>query len=296
MIERLACSTAARQRGDDATATVARIDSWILVEFPGVWGRNPISDAALPTNVRKALLAALKAIPRGRLLFIRRRTENAPGCRVYVVRSTAPAAYTYVDVPSIDDVVTIPFAKLLAEANVQAPPLLLVCTHGQHDSCCGRRGYPLYDALRKHEGIDVWQCSHVGGDRFAGNAVVLPWGIFYGPVEPEQAETLVRSIFEEEIFLPSYRGRSTISRAAQAAETFLRRERQLLSRAAIDVLGREDLPENRVMVRLRDDRAIEHRVTVEQFVATEAAFATCGSSTAEPIQQFRVVAYESVEL
>lgn len=285
--DRLPCSTAARERGDDATATVARIDAWILVEYAGTWGRNPIRDAALPPAVRAALLAALKAIPRSRLLFIRRRVDDEGRCRVYVARSTEPAAYAFVDLPSLDDVANVPFTTLLAEARFDAP-LILVCTHGQHDSCCGRRGYPLYDALRRNTPLDVWQCSHVGGDRFAANAVILPWGLFYGPVEPEQSEELIRSANAGEIFLPAFRGRSTQPRAAQAADAFVRRSRNLVARDALTFEGREELEHDRILVRLRESSGNEHAITVEQYVSSESAFATCGSRAAEPIVQFRV--------
>ena len=38
---------------------------------------------------------------------------------------------------------------------------------------------------------DVWECSHLGGDRFAANVVVLPHGFYYGQVPGDGAE-LVR--------------------------------------------------------------------------------------------------------
>ena len=67
-------------------------------------------------------------------------------------------------------------------------PLLLVCTHGKHDRCCARYGRPLYQALEEQAEDDwVWQSSHLGGDRFAGNVVVLPEGLYFGRVEPGDA-------------------------------------------------------------------------------------------------------------
>lgn len=290
---RLFCSDAARLRGDSAVATAARIDVWILVEFAGPWGRDPIHDAALSPAVRQKLLQVLKEIPRSRLLFIRRRTGPQQSCRVMIARSNGDPGLAFLDLPSVEDVVDVSITALLETPDLNAPPLVLVCTHGQHDSCCGRRGYPLYDALSQQRGIDVWQCSHVGGDRFAANVVVLPWGIFYGPVEVAQASTLVSSIHASELFLPAYRGRSTISRPAQAAETFLRRTLELTHRDALRVIGRDDLPDGRVVVHLREPEGRRHDVTLEQFVATEAAFATCTSKRTDAIREFRVLAHET---
>ena len=38
----------------------------------------------------------------------------------------------------------------------------------------------------------VWQSTHVGGDRFAGNLVALPHGLYYGRVEPSEVWPLAR--------------------------------------------------------------------------------------------------------
>ena len=72
-------------------------------------------------------------------------------------------------------------------------PLLLVCTHGIHDTCCALRGRPVAAALAEHWPDAVWECSHVGGDRFAPNVVVLPDGYYYGQLDPESAVAAVRS-------------------------------------------------------------------------------------------------------
>ena len=296
--ERYFCSDKARERGDDNTATATRLDIWILVEFPHTWGRRPLTDAGLPPAVQSTLSRALQEIPRSRVVFIRRRFEERSGCRVYMARS-APTTWTIsMDLASIDDVAGLPFRALAHGRATRAGepaalPLVLVCTHGQRDSCCGRRGFPLYDALRNQPGLDVWQCSHIGGDRFAANAVVLPWGLYYGPVEPRDAGALAESIRREEILLDSYRGRSALPHWAQAAETFVRRNTNLLGRDALHVTSREALPEGRTLVHLRDDRGTMHEVTLELYVSTPSALLTCTSDSPCPVTQFRLVDYRT---
>jgi hypothetical protein len=284
------CSDASRVRGDDNTATAARIDVWILVEFPGVWGRDALTDSLLPAAVREALEHAQQTIARSRVILIRRRTTTRDVFRVYVARSAPRAGLTALEVASLDDVAALPFAEL-AQSATGAPslPLVLVCTHGQHDSCCGRRGFPLYDALKDREELDVWQCSHIGGDRFAANALVLPWGLFYGPVEPGEAEPFATSILRDEIYLPGYRGRCSLSRVGQAAETFIRRSTGILARDAFRLAAREHLPNGVTKVRLVETNGTAHEVVLEQFTAAEEVFATCRSSAAGPVRQFRVV-------
>ena len=74
---------------------------------------------------------------------------------------------------------------------VPGPPSLhLVCTNGRHDPCCADFGRPVMRALTDAGAPDAWECSHVGGDRFAANIVCLPEGIYYGRVEPERARAV----------------------------------------------------------------------------------------------------------
>jgi hypothetical protein len=111
---------------------------------------------------------------------------------------------------------------LLAGTAVEHP-LFLVCTHGKHDPCCARFGRPLYEALRDELAPDwVWQVSHIGGDRFAGNLVCLPEGLYYGRVDRETAGPVLDEHLARRILIPSYRGRSIYTFAVQAAERVLR--------------------------------------------------------------------------
>ncbi len=291
------CSDAARLRADDNAATATRIDVWILIELARTWGRRPLIDASLPAPVQEALMRALAEIPRSRVVFIRRRLEIRSGCRVYIARSAPTVWMMSTDLPSLDDVAGLPFRALAAEgpspALPTAPPVVLVCTHGQRDSCCGRRGFPLYDALRTHESLDVWQCSHIGGDRFAANAVVLPWGLYYGPVEPRDAGALAESVLRNEILIDAYRGRSSMVRTAQAAETFVRRATGITARDALRVIARKTLPDGRMHVHLRDDANTLHEVTFEPYVSTATAYLTCTAESMCPIVQFRLVDYRT---
>ena len=111
-MSRVWCSDAARRRGDDNAGTASRIDVWILVELPVTWGRNPIHDAVLPSDVRDALKRASADIPKSRLVFIKKRTECLGPTRVYIIRSSPKLSTLTLDLGSIEEVVNVPFAKL----------------------------------------------------------------------------------------------------------------------------------------------------------------------------------------
>jgi hypothetical protein len=112
-------------------------------------------------------------------------------------------------------------------------PVFLVCTHGGHDACCALRGRPLARAMPAPGPADVWECSHLGGDRFAANVVVLPHGFYYGQVPGDGGE-LVRAHERGQVALPWLRGRAGVPPPGQAA--------QHSARAELGLLGLDDLP------------------------------------------------------
>jgi hypothetical protein len=89
-----------------------------------------------------------------------------------------------------------------------AAPLLLVCAHGRRDVCCARLGGPLARRLARTWPAEVWETTHVGGHRFAANLVILPHGLYYGPVAGASAERAVAAYQRGEVALDRYRGRA----------------------------------------------------------------------------------------
>jgi hypothetical protein len=85
----------------------------------------------------------------------------------------------------------------------------------------------------------AWQSTHVGGDRFAGNLVVLPEGVFYGRVEPAEVWPVLEAALDGRVHLPHYRGRSCHGFAAQAAERAVREQTRLLGVFDVNVAAVE---------------------------------------------------------
>jgi hypothetical protein len=79
----------------------------------------------------------------------------------------------------------------------------------------------------------VWECSHLGGDRFAPNILVLPHGFYYGQVPGDGAE-IVYAHDRGRVALPWLRGRAGLPAPVQAAQHFAREE--------LGLLGVDDLP------------------------------------------------------
>jgi hypothetical protein len=83
------------------------------------------------------------------------------------------------------------------------------------------------DALAEWWPEETWECSHVGGDRFAGNVVCLPGGVYFGRLDRDTAPTVIAGLLDGRIDLGHYRGRTSQPFAVQAAETWVRRHLRL---------------------------------------------------------------------
>ena len=174
-------------------------------------------------------------MPRARILFVRRAERRGEDRLLAFLARTAEdgSDLRRLELERHDDLVGLDLET--AGAPVEHP-LFLVCTHGKHDRCCARYGRPLYESIREQvEDGWAWQSTHVGGDRFAGNLVTLPDGVYYGRVAPGDAWSVVEAVLERRVHLPTYRGRSCHGFAAQAAERAVREATGLLGVADVQV-------------------------------------------------------------
>lgn len=215
------CSDLSRENDEPLAATASRVDNWFLVEYRGLWTQDAIPGSGLSDQVKQHLRGQAAAVPHSRLLFIRRPDRRHRPELVAYAASSRPdeLSLTRVEFEDYEDLRGID----LRAGSPVAQPLFLVCTHGKHDPCCARHGRPLYEALRDELDPDwVWQVTHIGGDRFAGNLVCLPEGLYYGRVDREAAGAVLDEHFARRVLLDHYRGRSIYTFPVQAAERSVR--------------------------------------------------------------------------
>jgi hypothetical protein len=216
------CAETSRAHAEPLHATASRVDTWILLEYRGLWAHDAIDGSTLSKEVKGHLVELRRRLPHARILFVRRTDRRSRhGLLAHVARSgRSERELRCFEFERYDDLLEV---DLAAAGRPIDHPLFLVCTHGKHDRCCAKFGRPLYDAVREQvEDEWVWQSSHVGGDRFAGNLVVVPDGAYYGRVEAGEAWAVVEAALERRVHLPLYRGRSCYGFAAQAAEIAVR--------------------------------------------------------------------------
>lgn len=217
------CSETARRRGDPCFASAPPAQQWLLLEHPGPWGRHILTDAGLDRDVARALGGWAQQAG-SRVLLIRRPGSRQPQrARHWCWADARPGREqlrwgTYTDDGDVLGVLRTPEAL----GQPSAEPVYLVCAHGKHDVCCAMRGRPVAAALAAPYPGRTWECSHVGGDRFAANLVLLPYGLYYGQVSPTDATEIVEAHEHGRLVLPWLRGHSSLPAPVQAAQHFVR--------------------------------------------------------------------------
>ena len=224
------CATASLGRADLLGGTASTVRAFLLLEHPGPWGADVLRDSRLPDGVGSRL-AALARSAKVRVLFIRRHGRRAAteGTRVFAAYAdpATPWAETAVLAGSAE-VLDLDLVALGAGRSPGLTPhddsLLCVCTHGRHDACCAERGRPVASAVAAAHPDQAWEVSHIGGDRFAANLLVLPHGLYYGALDPPTAVAVSGSHLTGQLDLDHLRGRSGLPMPVQAAELALRRQ------------------------------------------------------------------------
>lgn len=235
--------------------------AWLLIEHPGPWPAFDLP-ADLPRSLTEYSAEALKHGVRTQLIRrtdrlgrsgtdewersgdgtvengpeaaeeARRARTDGPWARrpLRVLLAGGPAGSRWLvrlEPPALPELSKVDPARFLDPA----PPLpgsreeaaLLVCTHGRREVCCARYGRPVARALAAEFGPLVWETTHVGGDEFAANLVVLPAAAYFGRLLPSEAVDLARRALAGDLDVEHYRGTAGQPVPVQAADCLLRR-------------------------------------------------------------------------
>jgi len=266
-----------------ATASIVR--NWLLVEHPGAWGPAALTESGLPAQLAGGL--ATRARQHGfRVLLVRRPVRPADSSRhCFIAHSGRHGRWIEERVvEDLDALLEVDFSPIRRGERVgfgalRQAPLYLVCTNGRHDPCCANLGRPVARALHARSDGSVWESSHFGGDRFAGNLVCLPHGLYFGRLSPADATRVVDAYESGVVALDNYRGRAGEPFAAQAAEHFLRRGEQLLGVDDLLVTRFRRLDGGVVDVGFEGPRGRSYDVRVRVGAAAEARPLACNSTT-----------------
>lgn len=293
----LFCAAESSEAGESLHGTAPTAQVWLLLEVDQPWGSKAYPMSDLPQPVKAYLDGVLRAHkPDVRLLLIRQQPRRVTGgLRLYVAmadlqppRLFAFELVRYEDLMALDLEQLLRFPEMYEEYEEQEA-LYTVCTNGKRDPCCARLGLPVYGALAAQAGERVWQSSHVGGHRFAGNVGCFPQGVFYGRVDLTVAADLLAAQARRELSLEHYRGRSCYVEPVQAAEVFLRQELAALGLDEIALLGIASESTERVVADfLHTGSEIPYRVDVEVLSGVMPVRTSCRDDVASPKDAYRL--------
>jgi hypothetical protein len=299
------CSAVSSAGGEPLAATASRVDYWVLVEYRGTWAHEPLGGSLLSPELKEHLRTQLAALARARFLFVKKPARRPQTSSRLFFGTSSPGAERFfaLEFEHQEELLRLDLAAALAGAGAATipaweaveGPLYVVCTHGKRDRCCALHGRPLYDALRHEtESGRVWQSTHVGGDRFAGNVVVFPHGLYYGRVGPADADRLVAAHTAGEIDLDRYRGRSAFSFPVQAAEHALRESEGLVGIEDLTLLGSARNAKGEWRIRFRTPDSAVHELHVAESRADEPTYLTCESVEPRRARRWGVSAHRVV--
>ena len=286
------CSTNSQDRGDTMAGTAPPASRVLIVHQPGPWGTRGLVQSRCDPQVAHRIDAAAAAAGM-RLQTIRRVGKHEVGRpeRGYLwgIADTAPgaASITWWEADDLSEVADrleagAPFAPPI---EVETAPLFLICAHGKHDPCCALLGRPVARTLHEARPGRVWETTHLGGDRFAANMLVLPSGDLYGRVPPALAPEIAARAEAGDVVPKFMRGRIGLSPIAQAALIYAHTALGIFKRDALRVLSAEKVDRHRAratIATLDGTRVVE--LAIER---SAAARLTCHGPADAHAQEYR---------
>lgn len=222
--KRVPCSDQSLARDDPMYGTASAGLWWVLLELPGSWGHSAFlrSPAVIDPEIGRAVVRRVETA-KMRIAAIRKhgRRPPTPRWRWFIAHSEVGNEVLYSgEVSDPREYLDLPLDG--SDGAVCTDPLVAVCAHGKHDQCCAVRGRSACKAIATKYPDFTWECSHLGGDRFAATMLVLPEGLCYGRVDSTDSADLVRLYLEGRLDNALLRGRTSLPHAVQAAQYFAR--------------------------------------------------------------------------
>lgn len=223
-MERTFCSDVAAKAGEPLLGSAATCSELVLVSWPkGDWEAEAMDTPNLPTTLGKWKADRAESGTRTSLRLISRPGTSTES----LVAMGWPGGWRAEGMRPQNLVAGMEAAMEAAAAGhtgaLVERPVLIVCTHGNHDACCALHGARFAQRARKAAArlgleLDVWESTHLGGHRFAATAITLPWGHMHGRLGLDDADTLVEFAAAGRPWLDHFRGNIFLEEARQVAE------------------------------------------------------------------------------
>ena len=241
------CSDIAATEALAGTAPYRRV--WFIIEQPGAWGADALTQSDLPAGFGEDLKRLLDGTDVG--VALARRPDIASVERRTTRRRRLWLAHTSpggvrMRAGSLDDIrevlkwdwQAVLRGELPPVGRRSADPVLFVCTNGKKDVCCALKAREIVDALRPDPELtgQVYESSHLTGHRFAPTALLLPTGHVYGRLDLERTRSVLNAAWSGQVVPEYLRGRTSLPGWAQSAEIAVRTSGHVTAADALDVV------------------------------------------------------------
>jgi hypothetical protein len=283
--ERSPCSDQSLARNDPMYGTGSAGHAWAMLEIPGAWGPMAFLDSpnVIDPKLGRAVCRRFESA-KMRVTAIRRpgRRSAALRWRWYIAQSDpGREALFHGEVSDPRDYLDLALDG--SDGERLSGPLVAVCAHGKHDQCCAVRGRGAAAAIAAQYPDFTWECSHLGGDRFAATMLLLPEGLCYGRVDSTDSAGLVSLYLDGRLDHKFLRGRTSLPHAVQAAQHFARDATGEDRIDALTALEVEHTADKIRVVLAGDTGPVEVRL-FEQMSAP--LFSMCRASVAGPVRTY----------
>lgn len=285
--KRAPCSEQSLARDEPMFGTASAGATWLLLELEGGWGPSAFlqSPASLEPDLGRAIVRRAESAGM-RIAAIRRhgRRTQTPRWRWFVAKADVgrhKLLQGEVDGPG--DYLDLDLSG--ADGTESPDPLVAVCAHGKHDQCCAVRGRAAVAAISAAYPEFTWECSHLGGDRFAATMLILPEGLCYGRVDGTDAAGLVRLYLDGRLDDRFLRGRTSLPHVVQAAQHFARQHHGEDRIEALAPVSVETVEDGARVVLATDAGSVE--VVLDQQMS-EPLFSQCRATVAGPVRTYRL--------
>ena len=301
--QKVYCRDQSLNSSEQLFGTASTAQFWFLLEYPGPWGSKAFEESHLPDPVKEHLSSLQTSFPNARIQVIKR-DMPVPGKSIAFflidARPQNPRMYQF-KLTAYEDLLELDFPAVLSrdpdyQQFQRQESLYLICTNGRRDPCCARFGPSVYTSMAQQAGASVWQCSHLGGHRFAGNVLCFPHGIYYGRVTPEKASAILEANQQGQIYLENFRGRACYDSIVQAAEYFLRIQTKNRDLEAYVVKQSKEIASQQwKVVFTQSEEKTMHSLHLATGITEVSTLLNCRDEQPSNIGQYRLIDHQVID-
>ena len=293
MLNRKFCSLASMSGDEALFGTAPNYKIWVLIEYRLPWRKKAVTDNELSENLQAHLSTLMEKNPDLQILFIKQKANSHPSINIFIARLGIQSTLSRIILTSHADMLNISNDQIInghPDEIIVNEPHFFVCTNGTRDVCCSKFGLPVYQSLTEIAGENAWQCSHIGGHRFAPTMLVFPLGIALGRVQPDDIPDVIQYINSGKLPLAHLRGRLNYPGVVQAAE-YLILSNHKKSAGKLTFLESRNIEKDEWQVKMTDSKNNIYTVNLLEIKKLPAIQSDCDPTIPKHVKQYKLIKF-----